>query len=117
MRSGPGSRRRSRAACATGPGRASAASPRCLGSTTPRGRAGSRWGRRRSPPASDPCELHREEASMNPTALVLVTFAILFAPLVAAAAPAVSPLQIKVLSNRADLVSGGDALVEIVLPP
>src|SRR5262249_61097567 len=26
-------------------------------------------------------------------------------------------LAIKVLSNRADLVSGGDALVEIVIPP
>ena len=28
-----------------------------------------------------------------------------------------SPLQINVLSNRADLISGGDALVQIVLPP
>ena len=27
------------------------------------------------------------------------------------------PVEIKVLSNRADLVSGGDALVEVVLPP
>jgi hypothetical protein len=28
-----------------------------------------------------------------------------------------SGLDIQVLSNRADLISGGDALVEIVLPP
>src|SRR2546425_4385517 len=32
------------------------------------------------------------------------------------AATALDALQIKVLSNRADLISGGDALVEIVLP-
>jgi hypothetical protein len=28
-----------------------------------------------------------------------------------------APLQVRVLSNRADLVSGGDALVEVVVPP
>ena len=32
------------------------------------------------------------------------------------AARADSPLQIRVLSNRADLISGGDALVEVLLP-
>lgn len=31
--------------------------------------------------------------------------------------PAAAAVAIKVLSNRADLVSGGDALVEVVLPP
>lgn len=36
-----------------------------------------------------------------------------FAP---AATRAADPVQIRVLSNRADLVSGGDALVEVVLP-
>ncbi|PYN94804.1 MAG: hypothetical protein DMD91_26995 [Candidatus Rokuibacteriota bacterium] len=38
---------------------------------------------------------------------------------VLAPAPAATsaPLEIKVLSNRADLISGGDALVEIALPP
>ena len=30
---------------------------------------------------------------------------------------AVPTLEITVLSNRADLISGGDALVEVVLPP
>jgi len=35
----------------------------------------------------------------------------------AGAAKATETLQIKVLSNRADLISGGDALVEVVLPP
>ena len=35
----------------------------------------------------------------------------------ARAAKAMETLQIKVLSNRADLISGGDALVEVVLPP
>ena len=33
------------------------------------------------------------------------------------AAPPKTLLQIKTLSNRADLINGGDALVEIVLPP
>ena len=28
-----------------------------------------------------------------------------------------SPVQIQTLSNRADMLSGGDALVEVVLPP
>src|SRR3954447_7758546 len=32
-------------------------------------------------------------------------------------AQAAEPIQIKVLSNRADFVSGGDALVEMILPP
>src|SRR5258706_6344362 len=35
----------------------------------------------------------------------------------ARAAKVTVTLQIKVLSNRADLISGGDALVEVVLPP
>src|SRR6185295_15282134 len=34
----------------------------------------------------------------------------------ASSAPPIGTLQIKTLSNRADLVSGGDALVEIVVP-
>lgn len=34
----------------------------------------------------------------------------------AATIPAALPLQINVLSNRADLISGGDALVQIVIP-
>ncbi|MEA2683676.1 MAG: hypothetical protein QOK05_2004 [Chloroflexota bacterium] len=39
-------------------------------------------------------------------------------PVVALATPAMAPsnVEIKVLSNRADLVSGGDALVEVLLP-
>jgi hypothetical protein len=35
---------------------------------------------------------------------------------VAQAAPPAPPVEIRVLSNRADLVSGGDALVEVVVP-
>src|SRR5258708_1903643 len=34
----------------------------------------------------------------------------------AATTPAALPLQINILSNRADLISGGDALVQIVIP-
>src|ERR1700730_16019611 len=34
----------------------------------------------------------------------------------AAAVPASAQVSIKVLSNRADLISGGDALVEVALP-
>jgi Tannase-like family of unknown function (DUF6351) len=34
----------------------------------------------------------------------------------AAASPASAQVSIKVLSNRADLISGGDALVEVLLP-
>ena len=48
---------------------------------------------------------------MKTTVLLVVMLTILFGPLVATAAAAAAPLQIKVLSNRADLVSGGDALV------
>ena len=43
-----------------------------------------------------------------------VTLAWMAAP--AAAAPASGPVQIEVLGNRADLVSDGDALVEVVRP-
>src|SRR5882724_7955404 len=39
------------------------------------------------------------------------------APPIDAAPPPPGALQIKTLSNRADLVSGGDVLVEIVVPP
>ena len=47
-----------------------------------------------------------------------LTLSLLIAsPLLTPADAAPPPLEIKVLSNRADLVSGGDALVEIVLPP
>ena len=47
---------------------------------------------------------------------------IAFTPTVAAAAPGPSAdasghLKILVLGNRADLISGGDALVEVLLPP
>jgi len=38
------------------------------------------------------------------------------APTIAAAPCAAEPLVIEVLSNRRDLISGGDALVEVVLP-
>ncbi len=38
------------------------------------------------------------------------------APAAAAATPAAGPLALEVLSNRRDLVSGGDVLVEVVLP-
>src|SRR5918995_3557231 len=40
-------------------------------------------------------------------------------PVLAVVTPALAvqpPLEIKVLSNRSDLISGGDALVEIVIP-
>jgi hypothetical protein len=49
----------------------------------------------------------------------LTIMAVLFLSAVAPAAvdSAQAPLEIKVVSNRADLVSGGDALVEIILPP
>jgi hypothetical protein len=54
----------------------------------------------------------------GPTRSFIVTLMLLFAAsLVAPAAEAALPsLEIKVLSNRADLVSGGDTLVEIVIP-
>src|SRR5688500_15513202 len=45
--------------------------------------------------------------------LLLLTIATL---LVSAAAPAHAAIKIDVLSNRADLVSGGDALVGVGLP-
>src|SRR3954464_16059807 len=44
-----------------------------------------------------------------------VLAAVVFFAIVAPAAAA--PVEIRVLSNRADLVSGGDALVEVVGPP
>ena len=53
---------------------------------------------------------------MKPIVFLAVALAILLAR-PADAPAATTPLQIKVLSNRADLVSGGDALVEIVVPP
>ena len=48
--------------------------------------------------------------------LVLVTLVASAGGVVAIEA-APDALQIVVLSNRADLISGGDALVEVVLPP
>lgn len=48
--------------------------------------------------------------------VTLVALCAVMAPLVPAAASAVESLKVRVLSNRADLVSGGDALVEVVLP-
>ena len=50
---------------------------------------------------------------LNVVTLCLVVMLSLVMP--SHAAP--SSLEIKVLSNRADLISGGDALVEIVIPP
>jgi hypothetical protein len=50
-------------------------------------------------------------------AAVLLALTAAFVPGAAAQAPpAGDPVRIEVLSNRADLISGGDALVEIVLP-
>ena len=54
--------------------------------------------------------------------LAAVSLAVVAPPIDAAVrqgpAPPASPaVQIRVLSNRADLVSGGDALVDLVLPP
>lgn len=47
--------------------------------------------------------------------VVAIVAALASAVLAAAAAAAVAP-RVAVLSNRADLVSGGDALVRIALP-
>jgi len=49
-------------------------------------------------------------------ALVAATFLATGLAASSSAAPAANALQINVLSNRADLISGGDALVEVVLP-
>src|SRR5258705_596074 len=46
-------------------------------------------------------------------ALGLILLVVLLAASIAAAAPG---LVINVVSNRADLISGGDALVEVVVP-
>src|SRR4051794_6801621 len=46
----------------------------------------------------------------------LIVLALPFAIAPATAAPAAGVVQGKVLSNRADLISGGDALVEVVAP-
>ncbi len=51
------------------------------------------------------------------TGLLAVPLASTAAPDDAAASPAANRLVIEVLSNRRDLISGGDALVEVVLPP
>lgn len=48
--------------------------------------------------------------------LLALLIALTLAPRLATAQPANDVVRVVVLSNRADLVSGGDALVEIVLP-
>ena len=52
----------------------------------------------------------------RPVRALLVVLMVLGSTAVARASEPGEPLRIQVLSNRADLVSGGDALVEIVLP-
>ncbi|PYM17782.1 MAG: hypothetical protein DMD81_07880 [Candidatus Rokuibacteriota bacterium] len=57
-------------------------------------------------------------ASLSVSRVALALCALLSVPAIAASVQAAAtPLQIKVLSNRADLISAGDALVEIVLAP
>ena len=51
-----------------------------------------------------------------PRKLVLVALGALLSLVAAASAQAASSLEIKVLSNRADLISGGEALVEVKIP-
>src|SRR5256885_2696353 len=55
---------------------------------------------------------------MNRIAMLLAVVAIVMAAVADAPAPAraADRFDITVLSNRADLISGGDALIEIVLP-
>src|SRR5438132_11854841 len=55
---------------------------------------------------------------MNRIAMLLAVVAIVMAAVADAPAPARAEdrFDITVLSNRADLISGGDALIEIVLP-
>ncbi len=64
------------------------------------------------------CPVVRTRPGLAPLALVIALLAaLLAAPLLPVeAAPATKPLTIEVLSNRADLVSGGDALVAVRLP-
>ena len=58
------------------------------------------------------------KASLSVSRVALALCALLSVPAIAASVQAAAtPLQIKVLSNRADLISAGDALVEIVLAP
>ncbi len=52
-----------------------------------------------------------------PGLAVTVLVTLLAGPTATQAAPPAEGLRIEVLSNRSDLVSGGDALVEVVLPP
>lgn len=47
----------------------------------------------------------------------LVASAVSVVPALIAGAAAAVPPAIEVLSNRADLISGGDALVELIVPP
>src|SRR3989442_6090039 len=54
-----------------------------------------------------------KRSALLPAIVALVIAAVADAPRLARAA---NGFDIKVLSNRADLISGGDALVEIVLP-
>ena len=46
-----------------------------------------------------------------------VSCALVLAAAMATAASALAEVSIQVLSNRADMISGGDALVEVVMPP
>ena len=65
---------------------------------------------------------HPEGAVRRAVFLAVMLAGLVFVPLAGSAAAAGKPhdkggpAQILVLSNRADLISGGDALVEIVLP-
>ena len=53
----------------------------------------------------------------TPVVSLLIAVAILIAPPALTPAGAAPPtLEIRVLSNRADLISGGEALVEVVVP-
>src|SRR6266446_2986473 len=60
----------------------------------------------------------QKETGMNRIAMLLAVVAIVMAAVADAPAPARAEdrFDITVLSNRADLISGGDALIEIVLP-
>jgi hypothetical protein len=61
--------------------------------------------------------IRRLPAGPRLAAALVLTIAVTTCGDNASNAPAIAPLEIKTLSNRADLVSGGDVLVEIVLPP
>ena len=62
------------------------------------------------------------KSSLTAVVAAVTCAVVAFTPTVAAAAPGASAgtsghLKILMLGNRADLISGGDALVEVLLPP